>query len=138
MIKASKTDQIQKGFKVFIGSTGNDLCPVAAFMSYLVMIGDRPGPLFQWDDQRPLSKIKVVEHIHLALLSANLPAHLYVGHSFRKVWQPQHAQLQLELKTPPFRFWEGGRAHLIYSMLDWILATWPFVIHRSKMLCLRE
>ena len=79
MIKASKTDQSRKGFKTFIGSTGNDLCPVTALMSYLAMRGDRPGPLFQWHDQKPLSKIKFVEHVRLALMSANLPAHLYAG-----------------------------------------------------------
>ena len=83
MMKASKTDQLRKGLKAFIGSTGNDLCPVTAVMSYLAMRGDRPGPLFQWHDQRPLSKTKFVEHVRLALMFANLPAHLYAGHSFR-------------------------------------------------------
>ena len=82
-IKRSKTDQSRKGFKVYIGSTGDDLCPVAALMSYLALRGDKPGPLFHWKDQIPLSKTKFVEHVRSALMLANLPAHLYAGHSFR-------------------------------------------------------
>ena len=42
-IKYSKTDQFRKKFKEFIGSTGDDLCPVAALLSYLSVWGDKPG-----------------------------------------------------------------------------------------------
>ena len=83
-IKSSKTDQTRKGFKAYLGSTGDNLCPVAAaLMSYLSLRGDKLGPLFQWKDQTPLSKTKFVEHVRSALTSANLPAHLFAGHSFR-------------------------------------------------------
>ena len=39
LIEASKTDQTRKGFKPFIGSTGDNLCPVAALVSYMVLKG---------------------------------------------------------------------------------------------------
>ena len=35
-IKASKTDVFRKGVTVYLGATGNDLCPVAAVLSYMV------------------------------------------------------------------------------------------------------
>ena len=54
-IKASKMDQFRKGFKAVIGSTKDDLLPVAALMSYLNLRGDDPGPLFHWDNQIPVS-----------------------------------------------------------------------------------
>ena len=35
MMKASKTDLFRKGIHIFMGSTGNDLCPVSAMLAYL-------------------------------------------------------------------------------------------------------
>ena len=52
-------------------------------MSYLAMRGDKPGLLFHWNDQTPLNKTKYFQHVQSAHKSANLPAHLYAGHSFR-------------------------------------------------------
>ena len=82
-LKHSKTDQFRKGVNLVIGRTNDDLCPVTALLSYLVHRGDAPGPLFQWDNHTPLSKSKFVDHVRHALLAANVPAHLYTGHSFR-------------------------------------------------------
>ena len=62
-IKISKKDQFRNGFKAVIGATQDELCPVAALMSYLTLRGDDPGPLFHWDNQIPLSKSKFVEHV---------------------------------------------------------------------------
>ena len=66
-----------------IEKTNNGLCPVIALLLYLTHRGNAPGPLFQWDNHTPLSKLKFVEHVRQALLMANIPAHLYTGHSFR-------------------------------------------------------
>ena len=82
-LKYSKTDQFRKGVKLVVGKTNNDLCPVTAILSYLARRGNVPGPLFQWDNLLPLSKSKFVDHVRQALLAANIPAHLYSGHSFR-------------------------------------------------------
>jgi len=82
-LKQSKTDQLRKGVKLVIGRTNDDLCPISALLSYLSHRGNTPGPLFQWDNQMPLSKSKFVEHVHQALVAANIPAHLFTGHSFR-------------------------------------------------------
>ena len=71
------------GCQVVLGKTGDDLCPVAALLNYLLIRGNRPGALFQWQDGTLLSKIRFVEAICLALTAAHLPAKDYAGHSFR-------------------------------------------------------
>ena len=77
-----KDRPIKKGVKLVMGRTYDDLCPVTALLSYLIHRGDAPGPLFQLDNHTPLSKSKFVNHIHHALLAANIPVHLYTRHSF--------------------------------------------------------
>ena len=82
-LKRSKSDQFMMGVKLVLGRTNNNLCPVTALLTYLSHRGNSPGPLFRWDNQKPLSKSKFVDHVRQALLAANIPAHLYTGHSFR-------------------------------------------------------
>ena len=81
-LKYSKTDQFRKGMILYMERTNDNLCPVTALLSYLIHRGDAPGLLFQWDNHTPLSKSKFVNHVCHALLAANVPAHLYTGHSF--------------------------------------------------------
>ena len=72
-----------KGVKLVVGRTQDNLCPVTALLSYLMIRGDTPGVLFRWDGHKPLSKSKFLDHVCRALLLANIPAHLYIGHCFR-------------------------------------------------------
>ena len=45
--KCSKTDQLQNRLiYVYIEKTGDDICPVAAVLSFLAIQGQEPGPLF--------------------------------------------------------------------------------------------
>lgn len=37
-IKASKTDPFRKGVDIYVGRTGDSLCPVSAVLSYMVAI----------------------------------------------------------------------------------------------------
>ena len=46
LLKRSKTDQAGKGAIVGIGSTGGQLCPIAAVLSWMVRRGNAPGSLF--------------------------------------------------------------------------------------------
>ena len=36
-LKASKTDPCRKGINIYVGSTGNNLCPIAAILAYLAV-----------------------------------------------------------------------------------------------------
>jgi len=44
-LKSSKTDPFWRGVQIVIGSTQDDLCPVAALLAYLAVQGGSPGPL---------------------------------------------------------------------------------------------
>ena len=43
-IKTSKTDPFRKGVSVYLGQTGNEMCPVAAMTAYLAVRGTSLGP----------------------------------------------------------------------------------------------
>ena len=82
-VKCSKTDQFHKGTCVCIGCTGDDLCPVAAFMAYLAVRGMKQGPLFQTKDGLPVSREFVVNNVRQVLQALGLESSHYAGHNFR-------------------------------------------------------
>ena len=82
-LKKSKTDQLKKGADIFIGKTGNDLCPVSAMLAYVAIRGFREGPLFRFVDGRPLTKDRFIHHLRSALTGVGIDSSLYSGHSFR-------------------------------------------------------
>ena len=71
-LKYSKTDQFRKGVKLVMEKTNNYLWQVTALISYLFHHSNTPSPLFQWDNTR----LKIVVHVHCALLAANIPSHI--------------------------------------------------------------
>lgn len=79
-LKRTKTDQVGKGVKVYIGRTNDDLCPITALMRYLRFRGSCQGPLFQFVRNSPE---KFVEEVKVALTSAGIDASRFSGHSFR-------------------------------------------------------
>ena len=86
-LKASKTDVFRKGVTVYLGRTGQDLCPVAAILSYLAQFSGskakRSGPFFQFSDGRPLTRERLVKELRRGLELAGVKADNYAGHSFR-------------------------------------------------------
>lgn len=82
-IKASKTDPFRQGVDIFIGRTFNELCPVAAVLSYLARRGNNQGPLFRFEDGRLLTRDRFVTQVRLALSAAGINCRAYAGHSFR-------------------------------------------------------
>ena len=82
-IKQSKTDPFRRGVNLFVGRTGSDLCPVAALLGYLSVRGTKCGPLFVFEDGRFLTRVRFVEAVRSALLSAGVDQQKYCGHSFR-------------------------------------------------------
>ena len=82
-LKRSKTDQFHTGTNVFIGRTGDELCPVAALMAYLAVRGMKQGPLFLTRDEQPLRRECVIDNIRQALQTLGLESSHYAGHSFR-------------------------------------------------------
>ncbi len=82
-LRFSKTDQIGRGSFVYLGRTNEDLCPVGALLSYLVVRPKVPGPLFITQDGAPLTKPLFISRIQHLLSSKGVEARHYQGHSFR-------------------------------------------------------
>ena len=82
-IKASKTDPFRKGVDIFLGRTGDDICPISAMLAYLAIRGEGPGPLFRFASGKPLTRDRLVTEIRSALSAAGHREQLYAGHSFR-------------------------------------------------------
>ena len=117
-LKKSKTDPFREGMRVTVGRTNNEICPVAALLSYLSRRGDRPGPLFQWKDGRPLTRDQFVKAVRTTLRKANLPAEQYAGHSFRIGAATTAATVGIEdslIQT--LGRWKSS-AYLLYVRLD--------------------
>ena len=56
LLKRSKTDQFGRGVAVFLGATGDELCPVAGILSFVALRGNTAGPFFRFLDGTPLTK----------------------------------------------------------------------------------
>ena len=82
-LKRSKCDQFGPGVDVVVGRTLNELCPVAAVLTYLAARGSAPGPLFIDTARRPVAKAKFNNRIQGILDEAGYPSHQFAGHSFQ-------------------------------------------------------
>ena len=82
-IKASTTDPFREGMDVYLGWTGQPLCLVSATIAYLVRRNDGPGPLFLFEDGRPLTRPLLVREVRAALEEAGASNAGVSGHSFR-------------------------------------------------------
>ena len=81
-LRHSKTDPFSAGVRLFLGRTGDVLCPVLAVLRYLALRSSEPGPLFIFNDGSPLSRTLLVTHLREALSKAGVDAKSYSGHSF--------------------------------------------------------
>ena len=97
-IKASKTDPFRQGVDIFVGRTGNELCPVAAALAYMVQRGPGPGPLFQFQDGKPLTRQRFVARVREALTSAGVDCSPYSGHSLEVGLPPQQPNVGLVMQ----------------------------------------
>ena len=82
-LRRSKSDPFGTGVTIYIGRTGNIICPVSAILDYLVRRGRDPGPLFIFRDGSSLSRQKLVRQVHLALEQQGISHTGLSGHSFR-------------------------------------------------------
>ena len=81
-LKASKTDPFRKGCLIHIGKGSYPLCAIQSLMAYLAARGNRAGPLFMFQDGRPLSRASLTEWLRKTLLMAGIPGN-FSSHSFR-------------------------------------------------------
>ena len=62
-----------------------DLCPgpVSAMLTYLELRGGKPGPLFLFQNRKPLTRPRFVDAVRDALRKTGLDEEKYCSHSFR-------------------------------------------------------
>lgn len=82
-IKASKTDPFRQGCTIYIGTTKASICPVGAVLSFMVVRGSAPGPLFTLASGQFLTRERMVAELRAALRARGIRADDYAGHSFR-------------------------------------------------------
>lgn len=82
-LKCSKTDPFRNGVDVYVGKTGQALCPISALLNYLAIRGKDQCLLFRFSDGSPLTKSKFVDKFPTLLCQAGVDGSLYSGHSFR-------------------------------------------------------
>ena len=104
-LKKSKTDVFRQGTLIHIGRTDDDLCPVAALLSWMVTRGNRPGPLFYFASGKPLSRFTFAREFRQALSEVGVSPNGYSGHSFR-------------FRTVTLRNWVAGRVQHIFGILN--------------------
>lgn len=81
-IKASKTDPFRKGCFIHIGRGNPPLCAIEAMLPYLAARGNRPGPLFLFQNGSPLTRTVLTNWLRKILSAAGIPGN-FSSHSFR-------------------------------------------------------
>ena len=71
-LHVAKCDQFGEGTDVFMGRTGNTICPIDACLAYVAVRGDSPGPFFMTQESRPLVKPSFVFEVRKALSAVGL------------------------------------------------------------------
>ena len=98
-VKQSKTDQFSQGTMVYVGKTGNDLCPVIALLAYMAARGPQPGPFFINPDGFPFQKHPFIKRVREGIAAMGINPASYTGHSFRIGAATMAAQLGIEDST---------------------------------------
>ena len=81
-IKACKTDPFQKGCLVHISRVHFPLCALQAVLAYLAVRGNSGGPLFLFQDGRPLTRAVLTARLREILAGAGVSGN-FSSHSFR-------------------------------------------------------
>ena len=82
-IKASKTDQAGKGVTLCVGHPGKEICPVTTMLTSLALCGFSHGPLFVFQDGKPLFQPHFSKMLKAVVEAAGMDSKRYSGHSFR-------------------------------------------------------
>ena len=82
-LKRNKTDPFGAGITLYLGRTGDILCPLTSMLAYLAVRPASPGPLFIFHDGSPLSRPRLVQSLRQALRAAGVDDSHFSGHSFR-------------------------------------------------------
>ena len=82
-LRRSKTDPFGVGMTLYLGHTGDILCPVTSMLAYLAVRPASPGPLFILHNGIPLSRTRLIQSLRQTLRDAGFDDSHFSGHSFR-------------------------------------------------------
>ena len=115
-ITASNTEPFCKETTVYLGTTGTDLCPVAAMLDYIMQWGNHPGPTFQFQDYHPLTRPRLVTELREAQMELKR-IHTSMRATVTVLEQPPLLHC-VASKTPPLRCWAGGKVvHILCRLI---------------------
>ena len=83
LLRKSKTDVFRQGTTIHIGRTEDELCPVAALLSWMICRGNNPGPLFLFVSGKVLTRSMFVNKLQEAMTEVRMDAEGFSSHSFR-------------------------------------------------------
>ena len=81
-IKQSKTDIFRQGVDLYLRKTGKNICPVKIIISYLVIRGAKPGPLFIFADGSYLTRQRFASLVASTLQRTGIDDKRYNTRSF--------------------------------------------------------
>ena len=81
-LSVTLTDWFGAGHTLYIGTSGNHHCPVAEVFSFLAIHPSLPGPLFIYEDGRPLYRNDLVAAIRMTLRQTGVDVSHFNAHSF--------------------------------------------------------
>ena len=82
-LRHSKADPFGAGVTIYLGRTGQAICPVSALLGYLARRGQQPGPLFLFQDGSCLSRQRLMAQVNGALARQGFDTTGITGYSFR-------------------------------------------------------
>ena len=82
-IKTSKTDPFRKGVSVYLGQTGNELCPVTTMTAYLAVRVDHQDRFLDSREELHCRGRGWCNELGKALQPSGVDVSKYSGHSFR-------------------------------------------------------
>ena len=91
----SKSNSFTAGKTIYLGTTGDNLCPVGAMLRYLVLRPSTPGPLFLLGNGSNVSRATFIQSLHQALNAAGVDCSGFIRHKFPH-WCKSHCSKGFE------------------------------------------
>ena len=82
-LKKAKTDPFGRGVNIYLGKSGQRICPIAAILAYIAIRTPGEGQLLVHQDSTPLTRDCFVRKVKKALGAAGIDQSKYAGHSLR-------------------------------------------------------
>jgi len=66
-------DPFHRGIDIYMGATGDSICPFRGILPYLALRSNCPGPLFIFKDDKSLTRLHFCAELNDLLLETAIP-----------------------------------------------------------------